>query len=284
MKKVILCPNLYKDKEFRVTREAKQLLEEAGFAVKISPEYMDEMPDALPADLPICELADVIDGASLVVSLGGDGTIMHTARRMIGHQIPILGINLGTVGFLAELEYADLDRMVSAAQGNYQLSPRMMLDVSLRRRGEIVYSNFALNDVAMHGVGQIIRMTACGDGRKILEYSGDGIVVASPTGSTAYSLSAGGPLVEPTAENIILTPICAHALIARSFVLAPDRVVTVKVSDLRSKAFISVDGGSFEVEDEDVLIVRKADHRTFIANVGTKAFYDIVFEKLGDAK
>ena len=284
MKKVILCPNLYKDKEFRVTREAKQLLEEAGFEVKVSPEYMDELPDVLPEDMPLCELADVIDGAELVVSLGGDGTIMHTARRMIGYRIPILGINLGTVGFLAELEYADLNRMVSAAQGNYQLSPRMMLDVSLKRGGEIVYSNFALNDVAMHGVGQIIRMTACGDDRKILEYSGDGIVVASPTGSTAYSLSAGGPLVEPTAENIILTPICAHALIARSFVLAPDRVVTVKVSDLRSKAFISVDGGSFEVEDGDLLIVRKAAHRTMIANVGTKAFYDIVFEKLGDAK
>ena len=284
MKKVILFLNLYKDKEFRVTREAKQLLEEAGFEVKVSPEYMDELPDVLPEDMPLCELADVIDGAELVVSLGGDGTIMHTARRMIGYRIPILGINLGTVGFLAELEYADLNRMVSAAQGNYQLSPRMMLDVSLKRGGEIVYSNFALNDVAMHGVGQIIRMTACGDDRKILEYSGDGIVVASPTGSTAYSLSAGGPLVEPTAENIILTPICAHALIARSFVLAPDRVVTVKVSDLRSKAFISVDGGSFEVEDGDLLIVRKAAHRTMIANVGTKAFYDIVFEKLGDAK
>ncbi len=284
MKKIILCPNLYKDRDLTVTREAKSLLEEAGFSVKISPEYMDEIEEEFPPDLPLSELDDVIIGAELVVSLGGDGTIMHTARRMIGYQIPVLGINLGTVGFLAELERSELPRMVSAAKGNYQISPRMMLDVTVERGGEIVYSNFALNDVAMHGVGQSIHMTARGDGRKILEFSGDGIVVASPTGSTAYSLSAGGPIVEPTAENLILTPICAHALIARSFVLAPDRVVTVELSGLRSSAFISVDGGNFEVHEGDLLIVRKASHRTLIANVGSKAFYDIVFEKLGDAK
>lgn len=284
MKRVILCPNLYKDRELRVTREAKALLEDAGFEVRISPEYMDEGAVEFPGDLEACELSEVIDGAVLVVSLGGDGTIMHTARRMIGHQIPIIGVNLGTVGFLAELEQSDLPRLAAAARGSFIPSPRMMLEVTVERGGEIVFSNFALNDVAMHGIAQIIHMTARGDGRKILEFSGDGIVIASPTGSTAYSLSAGGPLVEPTAENILLTPICAHALIARSFVLAPDRVVTVQVSDLRCKAFISVDGSSFEVRDGDLLIVRKAAYKTMIAHVGSKAFYDIVFEKLGDAK
>ena len=143
---------------------------------------------------------------------------------------------------------------------------------------------YALNDVSLHGIVQMIRMTARGDGRKILEFSGDGIVISSPTGSTAYSLSAGGPIVEPTAENLILTPICAHALIARSFVLAPDRVVTVTVSDLRCRAFISSDGDSFEVLDGDTLIVRKAKYKTMIAHVGEKAFYDIVYEKLGDGR
>ena len=93
----------------------------------------------------------------------------------------------------------------------------MMLEIRVVRGGRTVYSNYALNDVSLHGVVQMIRMTARGDGRKILEFSGDGIVISSPTGSTAYSLSAGGPIVEPTAENLILTPICAHALIARSF-------------------------------------------------------------------
>ena len=283
-RRVILCPNPSKDLHLGTSREAKNLLEAAGFEVCISPELLDGRPDDLPEDLKFSELEDVIDGASLIVSLGGDGTIMHTVSRIMGHDIPIIGVNLGTVGFLAELERSELYRLIPAAQGDFIPSPRMMLEISVERSGEIVYRTYALNDVSLHGVVQMIHMTASGDGRKILEFSGDGIVISSPTGSTAYSLSAGGPIVEPTAENLIVTPICAHALIARSFVLEADRVVTVKVSDLRCQAFISADGGSFEILDGDTLIVRKANHKTMIAHVGDKAFYDIVFEKLGDAK
>jgi len=283
-RRVILCPNPYKDYELRTTRQAKELLEESGFEVRISPVYLDKQPGDVPADLECHELSDVIDGAALVVTLGGDGTILHTARRLIGHEIPIIGVNLGTVGFLAELEQQDICQLVAAARGDYVLSPRMMLQVDVERNGALVFSNYALNDVSVRGIVQTIRITASGDGRKILEYAGDGIVISSPTGSTAYSLSAGGPIVEPSAENIILTPICAQALMARSFVLAPDRVVTVQVRDLRCKAVISVDGGTFEMQEDDLLIVKKADYRTMIAHVGGKAFYDIVFEKLGDAK
>ena len=283
-KRVILCPNPSKDLRLETSREAKRILEDAGFAVCISPELLDGLPDGWPADLPISELEDVIDDAALVVSLGGDGTIMHTIRRMMGHSIPVIGVNLGTVGFLAELDRSELDKLIPAARGEFTPSPRMMLEIRVARGGRTVYSNYALNDVSLHGVVQMIRMTARGDGRKILEFSGDGIVISSPTGSTAYSLSAGGPIVEPTAENLILTPICAHALIARSFVLAPDRVVSVTVSGLRCQAFISSDGDSFEVLDGDELIVRKASHKTMIAHVGDKAFYDIVYEKLGEAR
>ena len=283
-RRVILCPNPTKDDGLETSRRAKAILEEAGFEVCICPEFVDGRPDDLPADLPLRELEDVIDAASLVVSLGGDGTIMHTARRLMGYDIPIIGVNLGTMGFMAELDRSELEMLLPAARGEFTPSPRMMLEVRVERDGETVFRDFALNDVFVHGVLQTIRMTARGDGRKILEFSGDGIVISSPTGSTAYSLSAGGPIVEPTAENLILTPICATALTARSFVLAPDRVVTVTLSDLRCKAFLSADGGSLEMRGGDTLIVRKAQHKTLIAHVGDKAFYDIVFEKLGDAK
>ena len=283
-RRVILCPNPSKDVELATSREAKNILEAEGFEVCFSPELLDGRPADWPDDLPICELEDVVDSAALVVSLGGDGTIMHTVRRMMGHSVPIIGVNLGTVGFLAELDRGELPMLLLAARGEYVPSPRMMLEIEVERSGEIVYRNYAINDVSLHGVVQMIRMTARGDGRKILEFSGDGIVISSPTGSTAYSLSAGGPIVEPTAENLILTPICAHALIARSFVLAPDRVVTVTVSDLRCRALISADGNSFEVVEGDTLIVRKAKHKTMIAHVGNKAFYDIVYEKLGEAR
>lgn len=282
MKRVILCPNPDKDRDFAVTRQTKALLEEAGFSVSVSPELVGDQTPELPADLEYCDLYAALMDAALVVSLGGDGTIMHTAHRMIGYKVPIVGVNLGTVGFLAELEQSELPLLLEAARGNYQPSPRMMLWVEVERAGEIVYSTYALNDVFLHGIVQMLHMTARGDGRKILEFAGDGVVISSPTGSTAYSMSAGGPLVEPTAENIILTPICAHALAARSFVFAPDRVVTVTLGETRGSAIISADGGQFEVFSGDILRVHKAEHHTLIAHVGEKAFYDIVYEKLGD--
>ena len=281
MNAVILCPNPYKDRGLQVTLEAKGLLESAGFPVRICPEFLDELPQDLPPEAVWPSLAEALVGAGLVVSLGGDGTIMHTARRLIGHPIPIIGVNLGTVGFLAELDRSEIGKLVDAARGNVTLSPRMMLRVEVEREGAVVYENYALNDVYLHGIVQMIHITARGDGHKIVEFSGDGVVIASPTGSTAYSMSAGGPLVEPSAENIILTPICAFALSAPSFVLAPDRVVTVTLGRLRGRAMLSVDGGSFDVRGGDVLCVRKAEHTTYIAHVGEKTFYDIVYEKLG---
>ena len=284
MKRIVLCPNPNKDHGLAVTLELKAMLEGAGCAVSVSPEVLGETAP-LPPDIGCVPLEQAAEGADLVVSLGGDGTIMHTARRLMGHSVPILGVNLGTVGFLAELERGELPRLLEAVEGRFRVSPRMMLRAEVLRGGETVYENYALNDVYLHGIVQMIHMTARGDGHKILDFSGDGVVLATPTGSTAYSMSAGGPLVEPSAKNIILTPICAYDLAARSFVLAPDRVVTVTIRGLRGgSAMLSVDGGRYELREGDTLRVRQAEYETLIAHVGEKAFYDIVYEKLGDRK
>lgn len=283
-RKIVLCPNPYKDKNLEVTLEARDMLVRAGMEVAISPEFLGDEGITLPENLEYQELEEALENAFLVVSLGGDGTIMHTARRMIGHKVAIIGVNLGNVGFLSELDRGDIARLVTAAQGGFTPSPRMMLKVELLRKGETVFSGYALNDATVHGVLQIIHIVACGDGRRILEFNGDGIVVATPTGSSAYSMSAGGPLVEPAVENIVLTPICPHALLARSCVLAPDRVVTVEISRVRSRAMLSVDGVDMALEEGDTVRVRKAGHQTMFAHVGSKSFYDIVFEKLGDTK
>lgn len=281
-RKVVLCPNPYKDKDLEVTLEAREMLLRAGMDVAISPEFLGDEGIVLPENIEYQELDEALENAVLVVSLGGDGTIMHTARRMIGHRVPIIGVNLGSVGFLSELERSDITRLVTAAEGNFTPSPRMMLKVELVRKGETVFSSYALNDATVHGIMQIIHVTACGDGRRILEFNGDGIVVASPTGSSAYSMSAGGPLVEPTVENIIITPVCPHALLARSCILAPNKVVTVEISRLRGKAMLSVDGIDVNLEDGDIVRVKKSGYQTMLAHVGSKSFYDIVFEKLGD--
>ena len=283
-RKVILRPNPARDSALKVTLHAKAILESAGFEVYICPLFTNDECDTL--GISFTKLEDVLDSAHLLVCLGGDGTLLHTARRIIGHPIPIIGVNLGHVGFLAELSENDLDCLIDAAKGDYIPSPRMMIKVEIVRSNQVVYEDYALNEVILRGYLQAIKITASGDGRKMFEYNGDGLIISTPTGSTAYSLSAGGPLVEPTAKNIILTPICAHSMSARSFVLAPDRVVTAYVTDAPGKRkYISLDGyGTFDFEAGDMLRVRQAEHRTLLAHVTPRGFYDIVYEKLGDRK
>ncbi|MCD8017552.1 MAG: NAD(+)/NADH kinase [Oscillospiraceae bacterium] len=284
---IILCPNPYRDTGLEYTAQAKRLLTDAGFSVAVCPEFPGEGEWNIRG-LEFSALEDVVNGASMAVSLGGDGTILHTARRLIGHRVPVIGVNLGSVGFLAELKSRELPRLITAAEGSYTPSPRMMLEIEAERAGEIIYSDYALNDVVLRGVTQTMEITACGDGRKILQFIGDGIICATPTGSTAYSMSAGGPLVEPTTENIILTPICAHALAARSFVLAPDRLVEIKIDGSASsvkRRFLSVDGGeNLEPQPEDIIRIRKSEYQTMFAHVSSQAFYDVVYEKLGEKK
>ena len=159
----------------------------------------------------------------------------------------------------------------------------MMLDVTLLRQGKTLLQDTVLNDVAVNGIANAIRIRAAGDDSVITEFSGDGIICATPTGSTAYSMSAGGPLVEPTARNIILTPICAHALMSRSFVLAPERRVELIPTDLRGKrAVLSLDGRPIELQHGDKLQVTCSKHETLLARVSGRSFYDIAYEKLGE--
>lgn len=284
---IALCPNIYRDRGLKTTLAAKSLLEKAGFETVISPVFKSAGNRSVPRDIELCPIEESVTRAKLIVSFGGDGTILHTARAAVGTEAPIIGVNLGTKGFMAELEPDELDMLVKAARGEFQPEYRMMLDVTLLRDGETICADSALNDVVVSGIAHTIHLKAWGDGQLMTEFSGDGVILAAPTGSTAYSLSAGGPLVEPTAENIILTPICSHALVSRSFVLAPERVVRVQLPRLSGnrRAVLSVDGGdTISLRSGDELIVSRSKYRTLIAHVGNKTFYDVAYEKLGERK
>ena len=150
----------------------------------------------------------------------------------------------------------------------------------------MVFTDHALNDVVVRSIVHAIELEARGDGQIISAFMGDGIIVATPTGSTAYSMSAGGPLVEPSARNIIMTPICAHVLAAKSFVLAPEREVTVRTGDITGKGTVlSVDGFStIKLQNGDELIIKKSRFETVLAHVGKKSFYEKAYEKLGERK
>lgn len=281
---IILCPNPHRDKGLKLTTQARELLTGGGFETVVCPMFDASRTLKLPDGMETAELASALPGAKLIVVLGGDGTILHAARGAMGANVPIIGVNLGKKGMMAEIEADELPKLLDAARGKYTPIERMMLDVELIRDNETIFSDCALNDAVVRGVINVIRVTAFGDGEKIFEFSGDGIIIATPTGSTAYSMSAGGPFVEPDAENIILTPVCAHNLVVRSFVLAPEREVVILLEDLTGRsAAMSVDGGAATpLRTGDRLHIRKSAHHTVMADLRYKSFYEIVYEKLGD--
>ena len=282
MKKIVLCTNVQRAEDFSFTARMKAMLEEQGCAVAVSPVCGEDWTEPPFATRP---LEQTLPGADLLVTLGGDGTILRIAPQVMGFKVPMVGVNLGHTGFLTELDRDNAGLLLKAAAGEYSIVPRMMLDVEIRRDGARIFFDTALNDAVISGIVQNVHLTAMGDSSRILAVSGDGLIVSSPTGSTAYSMAAGGPLVEPDAEAIILTPICAHMLAARSFVLGPERTVTVLPSDVGEgrRCVLSVDGrGLTDLLDGDEIIVRKSSHRLLMADLGTKSFYETAFEKLGE--
>jgi Predicted sugar kinase len=191
-------------------------------------------------------LQQEIRQADLLIAFGGDGTILHLARTVALHSVPVLGVNLGSLGFMSELEVNELDRLRDLAQGRFTVESRMMLDVSVLREGRQVYNNIALNDavVSKGSIARVVRLDIFTEEGRLTKVGGDGIIVSTPTGSTGYSMAAGGPIVEPTAKNLLLTPICPHSTRSSSYVLSPEHIITVEAADANRKfVYLSVDGG-----------------------------------------
>ena len=226
-KKIILCPNPDRDTGMKATKSAIAILRDMGFQTVVCSPFRDPKTDAF-GDLPSKPLLPELKGADLVITLGGDGTILHLSKTAAHRDIPVLGVNLGSLGFMAELESKDLSRLRDLCDGKYEVESHMMLDVSVQRDGRVIYSNLALNEalIARGNISRVIRLQIFTEQGKLVDVAGDGVIVASPTGSTAYSLSAGGPVVEPTARNFIVSPICAHSVHANAYVLSPERVIT----------------------------------------------------------
>ena len=279
---IAICPNPFRDKGCELSRRVASLLEENGFETCFCPVFADEGDEVLPQDLSFRALSDVAAGCTLIVVIGGDGTILHAARQINPHPVPVIGINLGSKGFMANLEPEEYEYVLQAARGKYKLSRRMKLDVRLYRAGVEICRDQALNDVVMHGYGDCIKITALCNEKRITAFSGDGIILSTPTGSTGYSMSAGGPIVEPDAEALIISPICAHMMSSRSFVLGADNVITVEMEKQHDRrAYLSVDGTSvIDLSGGDRLVVRRSESYTHMADIGLRNFYDIAFEKL----
>ena len=280
MNKVILTPNPYRDKNFQTVRAALEILQQVGVEAKVCLPFEIDRSFELPKDIRFSRLDRELATASMVVCFGGDGTILHMAKSVTRHNIPILGVNIGTMGFMAELESTELDQLARIATGDYTVDSRMMLDVSVYRDRDIIFHDVCLNDVAITkgAVARIVHLFVNCDGTQAMECGGDGLIVATPTGSTAYSLSAGGPIVEPEAHSILVTPICAHDVASRSIVASDKRVITVGLTkNARRNAYLSVDGGkALRMNIGDVATIRKSNFTTKLVRLKDRSFYDVV--------
>ena len=283
MKRVIVTPNPYRDKNFQTVRNAMSILEQAGVEVRLCLPFEVDKTFDLPKDLRFSRLDREIGNADAVICFGGDGTILHMAKMATRHNVPVLGVNIGTMGFMAELECTELDQLSRLSTGDFTIDSRMMLDVSVQRDRDIIFHELCLNDavITKGAVARIVHLKVECDGIQAMECGGDGIVVATPTGSTAYSLSAGGPIVEPEAGNILITPICAHDMGSRCIVASDKRVITVGLTrNARRNAFLSVDGGkALRLNMGDVTTVRKSNKVTKLIRLKNRSFYDVINTK-----
>jgi NAD+ kinase len=223
-------------------RTVSRDLMEAGFEVRVVANEAGalHLPGVVPVDDPAA-----VEGAEILIALGGDGTLLRAAELARPAKVPLLGINLGKVGFLAEAEVHDLDRAVrDVAERTYTVDERLTVDVSAELAGEPIASSWALNEVSVEKAAreQMLELRLDVDSRPLSRYGCDGVVCATPTGSTAYAFSAGGPVVWPEVEALLLVPISAHALFSRPLVTAPTSVIDITVDPYTSLAVLCCDG------------------------------------------
>ena len=286
MKKIVLTPNPYRDRNFKYVTLADKLLREAGLETRICLAFDVDRSFELPDNVVLTELNHELRDADLLVCFGGDGTILHASKFATANHIPVLGVNIGTMGFIAELESSELELLKKIPSGDYTLEPRSMLDVKVTNGTQQLFHETALNDavITKGAIARVIQIGISCDGVDATAFSGDGVIVCTATGSTAYSMSAGGPIMEPSAKNLLITPICAHAMLAKSIVVGPQRVIGIRTGKIgRHNAFLSVDGGrAFRLSPGDITTITSSSQITQLVRLKDTSFFEILNHKFID--
>ena len=223
--------------------------------------------------------------ADLVVVLGGDGTLISVARLVGGGNVPILGVNLGSLGFLTEITLDELYPLLSdCLKGDFRISERMMLESTVLRGDTEIASHEVLNDVVINkgALARIIDLQTTVDGHHLTTFKADGLIISTPTGSTGYSLSAGGPIIHPTMNCLLITPICPHTLTNRPVMLPGDALIRVTVKSLPDEdIFLTLDGQvGVELKRGDVIQVRRAQHHSRLVMSKSRDFFEVLRTKL----
>ena len=259
--------------------------------VKKITEFLHTYPCKIYIDIPDIQDTEyvenpecVIDEADVLVVLGGDGSLIGVARKFASYNKPILGINLGRLGYLVELEKHDIEALKCLFDENYRIEERIMLKATVTRGGKEVFSTHALNDavIAKGTVSRMIHITVSADEQFVSQYDADGLVVATPTGSTAYSMSAGGTVVAPELNVLLLTPICPHTFSAKPVIVSDKQIIKVEARAVnQSSAVLTADGQeSFVLEENDVVTLKKSKYTTKLIRLSERNFFHILKHKL----
>ena len=232
-------------------------------------------------DFPQPEADSLIAQSDVVIALGGDGTIIHTAKRAACHEKAVLGINCGHLGFMAGLEVDELSLLPQLISGHYQVERRMILDISVEsQKGnkKLTVLNEAV--VSRGALSHMIELEVCNHGEPVVTYHADGVILATPTGSTAYSLSAGGPIIDPALNALLLTPICPHSLYSRSYIFHEDAKLTVS-SASKEPFYLMADGEEgMELQKGDRVTACRSEHDACLIKLKESAFYSVLSNKL----
>lgn len=284
MRNFYIITNSYKDPDLKITGEVEECLKKNGciFNTQISENIIE--PDIHKYTDP----ESVPKGVECIIVVGGDGTLLHAARDLVSKKIPMIGINSGKLGFLAEVEKNNIDcTLEKLISDEYQVETRMMLKGQLIRKDKVLKESIALNDIIINRSGslRIVDYKVCINGKFLAVYSADGIIVATPTGATAYNLSAGGPIAQPSSNIIIMTPICAHTLNSRSIVFAEDAQIELEICEDKNinkeYGFVAFDGDlRIELNAGDKIVISKSELSTKIIKLSSMSFLELLRKKM----
>ncbi|NLJ31796.1 MAG: NAD(+)/NADH kinase [Clostridiales bacterium] len=283
--KIAVMPNLGKKDAAFHTGNVIDKLHEFGADVLMKQSFQNAFPRC--GVIFYSDFSRMMSDCDAVIAVGGDGTIIHCARHAAAVEKPILGINVGRLGFVAGLEANELDRLQQLVGSQYLVEERMMLEVRLETGGGVqVYR--ALNDavLARGALSRILDFKVNFNDANVCDYRADGLILATPTGSTAYSLSAGGPVIDPSIQCILLSPICPHSLLTRSVVFGPDARLSVQASSsYDSEIFLTVDGEtSVQIQDGQKIDFYRSPQAAKIIKLKQDNFYEIVNAKLAERR
>lgn len=279
MKKVCIIANTGKEDAVAAARELPDFFRGHGIACSVLWEDF--------AEPPLCE-REAADDTDCAIVLGGDGTMIRAAAKLAKRKIPVFGINFGHLGFLAGAEQRNRkDALEKLLAGQFQIEERMMLDVFVNEN----HFDTALNDVVVSrsGVSRIVGVHVLVNETAVFSYHGDGVIVATPTGSTGYNLSAGGPVLVPTTQAILVTPVCPHSLTARGIVLSAEDTVRLEIAEetktQEEEAIVTVDGWNcVKLSVRDRLEVRTSGEKAYLIRLNDRSFFELLHRKLGNGE